>query len=62
MGYHKVISITVKENDLKVTINVDMKVSEHCSFAASKDYQILGLIRRNITFKEKANYISVYKQ
>ena len=30
-----------------------MKVSEQCGIAASKSNQILGLIRRNITFKEK---------
>ena len=30
-----------------------MKVSEQCGIAASNDNQILGLIRRNITYKEK---------
>ena len=30
-----------------------------CDVAASKGNQILGLIRRNITFKEKANHTSV---
>ena len=34
-------------------MNADMKVSEQCGIAASKGYQILGLIRRNITYKEK---------
>ena len=29
-----------------------MKVSEQCSIAVSKGNQILGLIRRNITYKE----------
>ena len=42
--------ITIKEKDLGVTISADMKVSEQCSIAASD--QILGLIRRNITYKE----------
>ena len=32
-----------------------MRVSEQCGIAASKGNQILGLIRRNITYK-KANY------
>ena len=36
-----------------LTISADMKVSEQCDIAASKGNQILGLIRRNITYKEK---------
>ena len=32
-------------------ISADMNVSEQCSIAASKDNQILELIRRNITYK-----------
>ena len=31
-----------------------MKVSEQCGNVASKGNQILGLIRRNITYKEKS--------
>ena len=46
-----VLGTTVKEKDLGVTISADMKVSEQCSIAASKGNQILGLIRRNITYK-----------
>ena len=38
-----------------------MKVSEQCSIAASKGNQILGLIRRNITYKEKRLIIPLYK-
>ena len=49
-----VLGTTVKEKDLGVTICVDMKVSEQCSIAASKGNQIIGLIRRNITYKEKS--------
>ena len=45
-----VLGTTVKEKDLGVTISADMKVSEQCGIAASKGNQILGLIRRNITF------------
>ena len=44
---------TVKETDLGVTINANMKVSEQCGIAASKDNHILGLIRRNKTYKVK---------
>ena len=46
-----VLGTTLKENDLGVTISADMKVSEQCGIAASKGNQILGLIRRNITYK-----------
>ena len=50
-----VLGITVKEKDLGVTISANMKVSEQCGISASKGNQVLGLIRRNITYKEKAN-------
>ena len=49
-----VLGTTVKEKDLRVTISTDMKVSEQCGIAASKGNQILGMIRRNITYKEKS--------
>ena len=51
-----VLGTTVKEKDLPVgvTISADIKVSEQCGIAASKGNQILGLIRRNITYKEKS--------
>ena len=48
-----ILGTTVKEKDLGVTISDDMKVSDHCGVAASKDNNILVLIRRNITYKEK---------
>ena len=53
-----VLGTTIKEKDLGVTISADIKVSEQCGIAASKGNQILGLIRRNITYEEKANYTS----
>ena len=43
-----------------VTISADMKVSEQCGIAALKGNKILGLIRRNITYKKKL-IISLYK-
>ena len=49
-----VLGITIKETDLGITINADMKVSEQCGIAASKGNKILGLIRRIITYKEKS--------
>ena len=44
-----ILSKTVKEKDLGVTMNVNMNVSEQCRIAASMANQVLGLIRRNIT-------------
>ena len=44
---------TVEENDLEITIHYKMNVSEQCRIAASKENQILGIIRRNIAYKDK---------
>ena len=44
-----------------VTMNANMKVSEQCRIAASKGNQILGMIRRNITYKEKSLIVPLYK-
>ena len=55
------LGTTVKEKDLGVTISADMKVSEQCYIAASKGNKILGLIRRNITYKEKKLIIPLCK-
>ena len=41
-----------------MTMNANMKVSEQCRIAASK---VLGMIRRNITYKEKSLIIPLYK-
>ena len=42
-------------------MNANMKVSEQCRIAASKGNQVLGMIRRNITYKEKSLIIPLYK-
>ena len=55
-----ILSKTVKENGLGVTMNGNMKVSEQCRIAASKVNQVLGLIRRNITYQEKFD-VPLYK-
>ena len=44
-----ILSKTVKEKDVRVSMNANMKVSEQCRIAASKGNQVLGMIRRNIT-------------
>ena len=51
----------IKEKDLGVAISADMKVSEQCGIAASKGNKIIGLIRRNITHKEKELTIPLCK-
>ena len=56
-----VLNTTLKEKDLGLTISADMKVSEQCGIAAAKGNQILGLIRRNIEYKEKELIIPLYK-
>ena len=56
-----ILSKTVKEKDLGVTMNANPKVSEQCRIAASKGNQIIGMIRRNITYKEKSLIIPLYK-
>ena len=56
-----ILSKTVKEKDLGVTMNANMKVSEQCRIAASNGDQVLGLIRRNITYKQKLLIIPLFK-
>ena len=56
-----ILSKTVKEKDLGVTMNANMKVSEQCRIVASKGNQVLGMIRRNITYNEKSLIIPLYK-
>ena len=41
-----ILSKTAKEKYLGVTMNANMKVSEHCRIAASKGNQVLGIIRK----------------
>ena len=55
-----ILSKTVKEKDFEVTMNANMKVSEQCRIAASKGNQVLGMIRRNITYKEKSWIVPLY--
>ena len=56
-----VLSRTTQEKDLGVTFSDDMKVSEKCRIADSKGNQILGLIRRYITYKDKQLIVPLYK-
>ena len=60
-GKNYSLSKTVKEKDLGVSMNANMKVSEQCRIAASMGNQILGMIHRNITYKEKSLIVPLYK-
>ena len=57
-----ILSKTGKEKDLGVTMNASMKVSEQCRIAASKGNQVLGMTRRNITYKENSCIVPLYKE
>ena len=56
-----ILSKTVKENYLGVTMNHNMKVSDQCRIAESKDNHVHGMIRRNITYKDKNFIVRLYK-
>ena len=56
-----VLGRTTQEKDLGITFSADMNVSEQCEIAASKGNQILGLIMRTITYKEKQLIVPLYK-
>ena len=56
-----ILSKTMKEKDLGVSMKANMKVSEQCRIAASKGNQVIGVILRNITYKEKSVIVPLYK-
>ena len=56
-----ILGKTAKVKDLGVSINANMKVSEQCRIAASKGNQVLGMIRRNLTYEDKSLIIPLYK-
>ena len=56
-----VLNTTLKEKDLGLPSNANMKVSEQCGIAAANGNQIVGLIRQNIVYKEKELIIPLYK-
>ena len=56
-----ILSKTLKENYLGVSMNANMRVLEQCRIAASKGDQVLGIIRRNIPYKENSSIVPLYK-
>ena len=57
-----VLGRTTQEKDVGITFSADMKVSEQCGIAALKGNQIIGLIRRAITYKEKQLIVPLNKK
>ena len=45
-----ILSKTVKEKDLGVSMKTNMKVSDQCIISASEGNQVLGVTHRNITY------------
>ncbi len=56
-----ILSKTVKEKYLGVTINANIKVPEQCRIAESKGNQVLGMIRRNITYKDNSLIVHLFE-
>ena len=56
-----VIRCSATEKDLGVVIDRSGKSSEQCILAASKANTVLGMIKRNISFKSKYVIVRLYK-
>ena len=56
-----ILSKTMKEKYFGVTMNANMKVSEQRRVAAPKSNQVLGMIWRNLTYREKSLIVPLYK-
>ena len=48
-------------NDTKQGLSIDEFPSGQCRIAASKGNQVIRIIRRNITFKDKSLIVALYK-
>jgi len=60
MGDTEIKTVT-KQRDLGITIRDSMKYSDQCSEAAKAANKILGLIKRNIQYKNKETIVRLYK-
>ena len=47
--------------DLSVTVTSDLKASQQCTHAFSKENKLLGVINRSIIYKPKDILIKLYK-
>lgn len=57
----KILKKSTVERDLGVLIDCSGKASEQCALAAKKANAVLGMIKRNISFKSKDNIVRLYK-
>ena len=57
----RVLNSTKRERDLGIIIHDSGKTSEQCASAANKANQILGMIKRNIKWKDKDVITRLYK-
>ena len=56
-----ILSATIKQKGLGVTISTDTNVLKHCGVSAFEGTQIIGVIRRNETYTETiANFTFAY--
>ena len=60
-GCRRLVAVRSMNRALGVSMNANMKVSEKCRIAASKGNQVLGMIRRNITYKENSLIVPLYE-
>ena len=56
-----VLNTTSKETDIGITKEADLVVSEQCGIVVRKGNQILGMIGRNITYRDKKLMVPLYK-
>ena len=60
LGGHNLKSVE-QERDLGIIVHCSGKTSEQCNMAASRANQILGMIKRNIKWKDKNSITKLYK-
>ena len=56
-----VLAKSTTEKDLGVNFSSDMKLSEQCGIAARKGNQLLGMIKRNISYRNIDLIVPLYK-
>ena len=57
----KILKTSEQEKDLGAIMHSNGKTSEQCGQALKKANAVLGMIKRNITFKSKDNIVRLYK-
>ncbi|XP_041483858.1 uncharacterized protein LOC121430607 [Lytechinus variegatus] len=52
---------TVEEKDLGILVNKSLKVASQCAAAAKRGNMVLGMIKRNFTYKNRQVIMKLYK-